>query len=120
VRGDAGERRRDLALLDKILDEDDHGMPTYVLIDAQREAFTEMRTEMRREIPRRCGFADREYARWSLSEKQRRWVVSVLEQHEPTYEGDLVSSGKVPRGREVATIPALRPENLPKAPPGRR
>lgn len=55
-----------------------------------------------------------------LSEKQRAWVKSALgDDLEPEYE-NLVSAGKVPRGKEVETIPALRRENLPLKPPGRK
>lgn len=53
-----------------------------------------------------------------LSEKQRAWVRNVYEQlfDVPHYE-NLVSSGRVPRGREVPLPPGL--QNLPKKPPGR-
>jgi hypothetical protein len=53
-----------------------------------------------------------------LSEKQRGWLRGVYEKlfQAPVYE-NLVSSGKVPRGREVPTPIVL--QNLPKKPPGR-
>ena len=56
-----------------------------------------------------------------LSPKQRAWAQAVVagERYVPEEEyQNLVSSGKVPRGREVATLPVLM--NLPKRPPGRR
>jgi hypothetical protein len=54
---------------------------------------------------------------WVLKDKQRSWVKGVL--GVPEYE-NLITSGKAPRGREVPTIEALKPENLPKRPPTRR
>ena len=56
-----------------------------------------------------------------LSDKQRAWVKDVFERFcdEPIYK-NLVSSGQVPRGREVELPAVLRPENLPKKPPQRR
>ena len=55
----------------------------------------------------------------ALSDKQRKWLAGVYERvtGEPQYE-NLVSSGRVPRGREVETPAVL--QNLPKRPPGRR
>ncbi len=55
----------------------------------------------------------------ALSDKQRAWVRSVHARlfDETTYE-NLVSSGRVPRGREVETPAILR--DLPKKPPPRR
>lgn len=55
--------------------------------------------------------------RAQLSAKQRDWAAREAGE-ELTL--NLVSSGKVPRGREVLTPDALKPENLPKKPPGRR
>jgi len=55
-----------------------------------------------------------------LTDKQREWVRREKDKIAPEYEGDLVSSGKVPRGREVATLPVLDPAKLPKRPPSRR
>jgi hypothetical protein len=54
-----------------------------------------------------------------LSEKQRTWTKAIYEQifDVPEYQ-NLVSSGQVPRGREVATPAVL--QNLPKKPPVRR
>lgn len=74
------------------------------LEDEQHEAFSSMLEELV------------EGRRERLSGKQRSWVRDVLEEHIPQYE-NLVSSGKVPRGREVETPPALR--NLPKRPPSK-
>jgi hypothetical protein len=53
-----------------------------------------------------------------LSEKQRGWLLGAHEKlfAAPQYE-NLVSSGRVPRGREVPTPAVLL--NLPKKPPGR-
>lgn len=53
-----------------------------------------------------------------LSDKQRAWVRGVHERlfDEPKYE-NLVSGGRVPRGREVPTPAVLR--DLPKRPPPR-
>jgi hypothetical protein len=49
-----------------------------------------------------------------LTGKQLKWVRDVLD--EPTYE-NLVSAGKVPRGREVATPAVLL--RRPLRPPGK-
>jgi hypothetical protein len=53
-----------------------------------------------------------------LTPKQRSWAKGLAERllDEPAYE-NLASSGKVYRGREVATPAVL--QNLPKKPPGR-
>jgi hypothetical protein len=51
-----------------------------------------------------------------ITDKQREIVASVYDRFHPEY-GNLVSSGKVPRGREVETPKVL--QNLPKRPPGR-
>jgi len=86
----------DIALLRTVLDQR--------LEDAEAEAFKSMLEELV-EKRRDC-----------LSGKQRSWVRDVVDAHVPQYE-NLVSSGKVPRGREVETPPALR--NLPKRPPSK-
>jgi len=70
------------------------------LSDEQREAFEDMLEKM----------GDR-----GLTEKQRSWVKGVLD--EPEYE-NLVSSGKVPRGKDIPTPAVL--QNLPKRPPTRK
>lgn len=51
-----------------------------------------------------------------LTERQRAWARSVRERFAPTYQ-NLVSSGQVPRGREVPLPQVLR--DLPKRPPTR-
>lgn len=94
--GFVSRAEEDLALLDKILE--------FALPEDQREAFTEMRREVK------AGRRER------LSGKQRQWARDVLDEHIPQYE-NLVSTGKVPRGREVETPEVLR--NLPKRPPPR-
>ena len=88
----------DRELLRKLLDREE-------ITKSEREAFAEMAEEFDTGV------------RLVLSAKQRDWAKRVLERHEPTYE-NLVSSGKVPRGREVPTPLAL--QNLPLKPPGRR
>ena len=59
--------------------------------------------------------------RRALTPKQRAWAEGIAEgrfvEPEPQYE-NLVSSGRVPRGREVETPAVLR--DLPKRPPGAR
>lgn len=56
-----------------------------------------------------------------LTDKQRAWAERLAgispNEPAPTYE-NLVSSGRVPRGAEVATPLVL--QNLPLKPPGRR
>lgn len=54
-----------------------------------------------------------------LSDRQRQWVRSVLDRFEPSYE-NLASSGLVSKETKVPTLDLLKPENLPKRPPGRR
>jgi len=90
---------KDLALLAAVLERDD-------LSDAARAAFEDMQHKL---------------DRWPLTKKQRQWIEAALRgekfEPEPEYE-NLVSSGRVPRGREVPT-PAIL-QNLPKKPPPRR
>ena len=64
-------------------------------------------------------FTDMLNRRRPLSDRQGKWVRGVYEKlfDVPQYE-NLVSSGKVLRGREVETPEVLR--NLPKRPPQRR
>jgi hypothetical protein len=52
-----------------------------------------------------------------LTDAQRKWAKLVHERFKPTYE-NLVSDGRVPRGREVLEPEALR--HRPLKPPGRR
>jgi hypothetical protein len=55
---------------------------------------------------------------YALSLKQHEWVADVYAKYfgEPVYQ-NLISTGRVPRGREVPTPPVL--QNLPLKPPGR-
>jgi hypothetical protein len=55
-----------------------------------------------------------------LSERQREWVMSVLDEIEPSGYENLVSRGLVSGRTKVETLPMLRSENLPKRPPTRR
>lgn len=58
-----------------------------------------------------------------LTPRQRAWAAATLrgDRYVPEEEYEnLVSSGKVKRGKEVPTIALLDPSNLPKKPPGRR
>jgi hypothetical protein len=50
-----------------------------------------------------------------LTEKQRAWAKKTLDRYQPEYE-NLVSEGKVPRGKEVESMVG----SLPKKPPQRR
>lgn len=87
--------------------------------DKQRADFESMRDELRRRDGRR--FAKREphkYVEARLTDAQRAYITGVLERHGDGAETslNLVSSGKVPRGREVEVPTVLR--NLPRKPPG--
>jgi hypothetical protein len=53
----------------------------------------------------------------TLTDKQREYARTVL--GEPVYE-NLVSNNLAPRGKEVALPDVLKPENLPRFPPGRK
>lgn len=58
-----------------------------------------------------------------LSAKQISFVKAVYKRLFPESDGELpvlVSSGEIPRGREVPLPECLRRENLPMRPPGRR
>lgn len=91
---------KDRAILKQALEKPD-------LSDENRESFEDMLEKL--------NAADKE-----LSPKQRSWVKTILgDAAEPEYE-NLFSSGKVPLGNPVETIPALRRENLPLKPPGRK
>lgn len=87
----------DIALLKRALEKED-------LRDSSREAFEDMLERI-------------EAKGMTLSDKQRAWVLRALDV--PEYE-NLVSSGKVPIGKPVELPWQLRPENLPKKPPGRK
>lgn len=93
----ASTNATDLALLARVLG---HAITT-----RQREAFGEMSDALDKSPS------------LTLSQAQRAWVRKTIRAHEPTYE-NLVSSGRVPRGAEVPTPPAL--QHLPKRPPHRR
>ena len=87
----------DLKLLLALVDEHSHE-----LTEGESEAFQDMLDRVRRG------------GRMSL--KQKQWAQKTLEKFQPTYE-NLVSSGQVPRGKEVPLPEVLR--NLPMRPPGR-
>ena len=73
------------------------------LTEEEREAFTDMHENVTSRS-------------LTLSSKQRKWIKTVLDRHEPEYK-NLVSSGRVVRGKEVPLPLVL--QNLPKRPPGR-
>lgn len=104
-------RRADLELLVRVLE--------YPLSIDQREAFEGMQRDLTHEEPGRCAHGPAKYAKWCLSDKQRKWVTNVLHEHEPEYTNEW-SAGTVPRGREVPTLAILNPANLPKKPPPRK
>jgi len=84
-------------------------LDTERLNDVERAAFTDMLGWLE----------DHEEAR--LTMKRREWVegrFEALELDAETGSQNLVSSGAVPRGREVAMAPVLH--NRPLSPPGRR
>lgn len=89
-------RESDLQMLREVLDEEK-------LTDWECDAFAGMVESL-----------DRYH---QLTDKQRELAVKVHDRFRPAYE-NLVSAGKVPRGREVEDPPALR--NRPLKPPGRR
>jgi len=98
-------RDEDLRQLSELLD--DHADE---LSETEAEAFADMRADLVA-----YGTLD---GRYQLSDKQRAWLRVVHERvAAPQYE-NLVSSGRVPRGREVETPDVLK--NLPKKPPPRR
>lgn len=92
-------RERDLEMLNKLLD-DDH---INELSESEQEDFAGMRTALQQKRI------------WDLSPRQRSWVQDRFEQLVPEYE-NLVSAGKVPRGREVE----LMVRDKPLRPPPRR
>jgi hypothetical protein len=58
---------------------------------------------------------------YMLNVKQRSYVNDCFDRFcGDTHYENLVSSGQVPRGKEVPPPEVLRPENLPKLPPHRR
>ncbi len=99
-------RDEDLRMLAEVLahadaHEDDD---CQLVSDKARKAFQDMAARLKR-LPSA-----------ELFDKQRKWLAGVYERvtGEPQYE-NLVSSGLVPRGREVETPAVLR--HLPKRPP---
>jgi hypothetical protein len=97
-------RDEDLRQLTELLEE--HASE---LSEGELEAFTNMRAVL-------LAWPDADGHR-QLSGKQREWLRGVYDRFVPQYE-NLVSSGKVPRGREVETPAVLKV--LPKKPPVQR
>ncbi|GAC1448474.1 MAG: hypothetical protein PVSMB8_07460 [Vulcanimicrobiaceae bacterium] len=107
------QRRRDydLKLLRQLLDHDHETLDRELESgDTVREVFACILAEM-------TDYTANVAKRHSMSDKQRAWAENLLAEIKPTE--NLVSRGLVPRGREVETIAALKPENLPRKPPGR-
>lgn len=94
VRKDVKRREEEEKLLRDVLALDS-------LSDANREVFEDMLVNVE--------------DGYRLSVKQTKWAKGLLDQ--PDYE-NLVSSGKVPRGREVPTPAVLL--HRPLKPPGRK
>lgn len=93
----------DRAMLDALLGSDR-------LTAYEEEAFSDIRGQIERTMR-------------PVTKAQRMWIENrykALELDAAEPAKNLVSSGQVPRGREVETPELLRYENLPKAPPGRR
>lgn len=91
-----GLRETDMKMLQELLDENE-------LSELQREMLTSMLDSL---------------DTWQiLSQSQRKVVQDIHARFHPVYE-NLVSEGKVPRGKEVLTPPVLF-QNLPLKPPGR-
>jgi hypothetical protein len=91
-------RQQDIDALDKLLDDHDGELRS-----SEVEAFRGMKAFL----------VDNQYA--TLSEKQRKWVMKRLEDFVPLYE-NLVSSGKVPRGKEVQLMVGFLPKRPPQKP----
>jgi hypothetical protein len=98
-----GHRDEDLALLRRLVDDSD-------VLDYERDAFAQMLRQLEA--------SSSEGGYHALSEPRRLWAREVAERVGCIGYENLVSSGLVPRGREVATPAVL--QNLPKKPPGRR
>jgi len=96
-------REDDIKLLKEILELDPSKRDSRHA-HAQREVFAEMLAALE------------SGERHMLSEKQREWAQRVADI--PGEYKNLVSEGRVPRGREVPTPPVL--QNRPLKPPGRR
>lgn len=93
------ERDADIALLHTLLDDSE-------LRPDEREAFSTMLDELVGPQGFPC-----------LTPSRRRWAREVAARVRPGAYENLVSSGRVPRGREVPTPAVL--QHLPKKPPGR-
>lgn len=106
------QRDDDLQLLDELLTK--HADE---LTDGETEAFASMRFDLQA-YGGILGEASESGRRFrELTDRQRVWAAAVRERFSPQYK-NLVSSGQVPRGREVPTPAVL--QDLPKKPPVRR
>ncbi len=84
-------------------DEEDPWMPEHVTPE-EHKAFGDMLTQLE------------DAGDGHLTLKQRGWVEAVCSR----LQINTTPPSEVVRGAEVPIIPLLRPENLPKKPPGRR
>jgi hypothetical protein len=105
---DHGERVAHLALLKRVLD--------LRLRDDVRAKFEDMLDEMTTQVPRRCAHGEALFKQWKLTAGQERWALGLLGEEPPPAHVRLTSGG-VPRGREVPTPVVLL--HLPMKPPGR-
>lgn len=97
------EREGDLRMLDELLEKH-----LEELTEWEVEAFADMRCSLKmypEDVRERRGFHQ-------LTEKQRERVKATHERLVPQYE-NLVSSGKVPRGREVEIMVKDKPLRPP-------
>ena len=92
------EREQDLELLITLLEQEN-------LLEKERAAFLSMLE----------GLTIGSEAWHQLTAKQRTWVKEAHERFNPTYV-NLVSSGAVPRGREVASMVGPLPKKPPPMP----
>jgi hypothetical protein len=101
------QREQDLQMLADLLDKD-----LDALADREVEAFVNMRGDLqayaKQDIAEHGGFRQ-------LTEKQRAWVSAVHQRVIPQYE-NLVSSGLVPRGKEVPLMVGALPKKPPPMP----
>lgn len=82
-----------------------------------RDAFQDMLEEMTTEVPRRCAHDGRpKWRQHEMAPKQLKWVCSALGEEMPEPDTRL-TSGDIPRGREVAPMFDTR---LPMRPPNKR
>lgn len=100
-RAGLAHRDDDLAMLRRLVD--DYATD---LSDLERDAFDDMLEQLT------------SGAFGVLTAKQRDWAKTVAERVGAVGYDNLVSSGRVPRGREVPTPAVL--QRLPLKPPGRR